>query len=97
MMIAAILLAVTTPVLSDDEIVVTAKIERIRMTLGRTPQGKAFCRLDQSSGDPAIDDATCREAAKCVKKKPMSEAQMNACLADRKRAIVKRWTQKRRG
>lgn len=98
MIAAALLLAasapVAPPVALQDEIVVTAKVNRIRMTLGRTPEGKAFCRLDQSSGDRAIDDATCREAAKCVKKKPMTGAQMDACLAKRKRAIIRQWSKK---
>lgn len=98
MITAALLLAATTPVAPpvalEDEIVVTAKVNRIRMTLGRNAQGEAFCRLERSSGDPAIDDATCREAAKCVKKKPMTGAQMDACLAKRKRAIIRQWSKK---
>jgi hypothetical protein len=84
--------AIQAETVPDEEIVVTAKVNRIKITLGRDAQGKVACQLNQSSGDVTIDSAVCREAAKCVGKKPVPQAKMEACIDKRKNALVKRWT-----
>lgn len=80
----------------ESEIVVTARVTRIRFTLGRDPQGRTFCNVTESSGDVALDQFTCRDFAKCVKRKKMPEAEVHACIEKRKPALVKRWLKRKR-
>lgn len=93
MMLSAILLAMATP---DAEIVVTAQIERIRMTLGRDEQGRTACRIDTSTGDDRLDEVMCRESVKCVKAKPLPLEAMQACLDKRRDHVVARWVRGRK-
>lgn len=80
---------------AEDEIVVTARLTRIAFALGRDPHGKVVCRITQSSGDTALDDFTCRDLAKCVKHRKMSEVEVNACIAERKPKLAQRWLSRR--
>lgn len=80
----------------ETEIVVTARVTRIRFTLGRDPQGRTFCNVTESSGDVALDQFTCRDFAKCVKRKQTPEAEVRACIERRKPALVKRWLKRKR-
>jgi hypothetical protein len=87
------MLAMATP---DDIIVVTAQIERIRMTLGRDEQGWPACQIDTSTGDDRLDEVMCRESVKCVKAKPLPLDAMQACLNKRRNVVIERWARGRR-
>ncbi len=75
----------------DDEIVVTAKVERLALTLGRDDQGRTTCGLSRSSGDAAIDEAMCRRASRCIKRGEIDRAVLDACVAAQKKALVAAW------
>ena len=76
---------------AEAEIVVTAQVERIGLTLGRDDAGRTTCGLTRSSGDAAIDDAMCRRAARCIKPGEIDRTALDACLAKQKQALVAAW------
>lgn len=86
MMLFALLLVAqaASPSAVQDEIVVTARMERLkrfRMTtkLDRRT-GITRCIFKRSSGDPALDDTVCKAVLTCVPKvKAVQE--MRACIA----------------
>ena len=88
MLSAGIAVAQTVP---DDEIVVTAKVERLALTLGRDDQGRTTCGLSRSSGDVAIDEAMCRRASRCGKRGGIDRPALDACIAGQKKALVAAW------
>ncbi|HWI87334.1 MAG TPA: hypothetical protein VNT42_13560 [Sphingomonas sp.] len=93
MMLAAALLALAAPSAAapdakPDEIVIMArKLRNITLTLGRTEDGRSTCGIDRSSGDSQLDAAMCRRAARCLPRKPLAPAKLDACL-DRQRAAI---------
>ncbi len=93
MILAAALLALTVPAAATpdampDEIVIMArKLRAITLTLGRTEDGHTTCGIDHSSGDDRLDAAMCRRAARCLPRKPLASAELDACL-DRQRAAI---------
>lgn len=83
--------ATALPPPGDEEIVVIAQVNRISTTLGRDGAGKVFCSITHSSGDPALDDFTCRDLARCIKRKPEPREKVDACIAKRKQQLAKAW------
>jgi hypothetical protein len=99
MIVLALLMAATiasAPVASaqadaDSEIVVSAQIERVALTLGRDDQGRTTCSLTKSSGDPAIDSAVCKRASHCMKPGAIDLPKLDKCIDGQKQALIAAW------
>lgn len=77
---------------ADAEIVVIArKVAQVGITLGRDAEGRTTCGLTRSSGDVRIDDAMCRRASRCMKPKMTAQAEIDACIAKQRKALVRAW------
>ena len=88
--LASASVAAAQPV-ADGEIVVTAKVEQLSLTLGRDAAGRTTCGLSRSSGDVAIDEAMCRRASRCMKRGEIDRAALDICIAGQKKALVAAW------
>jgi hypothetical protein len=72
---------------TDDELTVTA--ERM-LSIGRSPSGKNYCRIAESSGDPRIDTMICKDSMACLKPKAVTAESLDACLVERRPALIER-------
>ncbi|MBU0556006.1 MAG: hypothetical protein KKD64_16645 [Alphaproteobacteria bacterium] len=78
-----------TPETAVSDVVITAQLARMQIALGRDPQGRVTCATTISSGDLALDEAICKRAARCMKKKPQPAEVLSACV-DKQKATFQR-------
>ena len=83
--------AAVAQTVAENEIVVTAQVERVGLTLGHDADGRTTCGLTRSSGDVAIDNAMCRRASRCMKRGEVDRDRLEACVARQKKALTAAW------
>lgn len=75
----------------QEDIVVTAQVGRIGVSLGRNDAGQTTCSLTRSSGNIAIDNALCKRASHCMKRGEPNRTALEACLVRQKKALISAW------
>lgn len=76
--------------LPDEEIVVTAKLQRFGIHLQNAPSGKGLrCAVTRSTGDAGFDAAACLATVRCYGKKSISQ------VSEKKYAAVSRCVRKK--
>lgn len=75
----------------EDIVVVGRRIATAELTLTRDSAGRGHCSLSRSSGDPRIDTALCRRAARCLPRRDIDPGQVEACIARQKDKLTAEW------
>lgn len=93
--LAALAFAQPAAAQGEDIVVIGRLVGSVQMTLGRDAAGRTTCSLNRSSGNPRVDAAVCRKASRCLPRRPLPGARMEACIADARRAVVREWRRAR--
>jgi TonB family protein len=89
MLLAALLIA-AAPVAQDvpadqgEDIVVTGKLMRLKVSVQTNRKGRVTaCGIDRTSGDAAFDRAACESTVACSNRTPRNHDAVSGCVRDR--------------
>jgi hypothetical protein len=84
----ALLLLVQTVPTEEEILVIGRRFAALSASVQRDTRGRYSCALSGTSGSAKLDGSLCKTATQCVRKGAAEQAQIAACIAKRKPALL---------